>query len=471
MIQSGTCNATCTVPSGSTLYVGSTSTFTGINFVMSTPMSGPAGGSHYEYWSTNPATWSQLCNNATCSNGTLVGGAQFAQNGVYSFTLPTATSNNGLWAQTAVNGTTLYWLRFRFANQTAGPVFSGITPSQPPLPPGVNLTLSAQTITLNAGQTAAQLTANLAAVSGFTGSLTLTLLESDGSGLPVGISATYNPPGAITVPGSGTITINTTSAVTPGTYVLTVFADTAVGVTPGVHVTSPVVLVVQPAGAPPDFTISATPATATLSPSVPATFTVDAEPTTGSTSSTVALSVTGVPTGATASFNPTSIVTGTTSVLTVTDTSAAAGSYTLTITGASTTTTHTAAVTVTIGTPSYTLTVTPTTATVVVGTPTSFTIAVVPSGGFNGTVALSIGTLSATVGGTAVFNPTSITPGTTSTLTITPANAYPNAYFTVTGTSGSLTANIHGTITATAVPPKNTIINGAKVSGARVNQQ
>jgi immune inhibitor A len=83
-----------------------------------------------------------------------------------------------------------------------------------------------------------------------------------------------------------------------------------------------------------DFSITATPSSQTVTAGNPTTYTLNTATTIGS-AQTVNLSVSGLPSGATGSFNPPSVTSGGSSTLTVTTTSSTpAGSYTLTITGA-----------------------------------------------------------------------------------------------------------------------------------------
>jgi len=85
----------------------------------------------------------------------------------------------------------------------------------------------------------------------------------------------------------------------------------------------------------PNFTISAAPASQTVTPGTNAVYTVNVSPSGGFTG-TVSLSASGVPSGATASFNPSSVTTSGSSTLTVgTASSTPVGSYPLTITGTS----------------------------------------------------------------------------------------------------------------------------------------
>ncbi len=92
-----------------------------------------------------------------------------------------------------------------------------------------------------------------------------------------------------------------------------------------------------------DFSIAASPNSLTGSGSSTISTAV-----TAGTAGTVSLSVSGVPSGASASVSPTSVTAGGSSTLTVNAGSAVAGPYTITVTGTEGTTTHTATVTLTI---------------------------------------------------------------------------------------------------------------------------
>jgi hypothetical protein len=96
------------------------------------------------------------------------------------------------------------------------------------------------------------------------------------------------------------------------------------------------------------FTMSATPSSQTVTAGTNTTYTVNVSPAGGFTGA-VGLSASGLPAGATASFNPTSITTSGSSTLTVsTPGSTAAASYPLTIKGTSGSLSQTAAVTLVV---------------------------------------------------------------------------------------------------------------------------
>jgi subtilisin-like proprotein convertase family protein len=97
-----------------------------------------------------------------------------------------------------------------------------------------------------------------------------------------------------------------------------------------------------------DFSISVTPASQTVAAGSSTTYTVSTAVTAGA-AQTVTLSVSGLPTGVTGSFNPTSVTAGGSSTLTLTVAAGtAAGTTNFTITGAGTSVTHTTNASVTV---------------------------------------------------------------------------------------------------------------------------
>jgi Zn-dependent metalloprotease len=96
------------------------------------------------------------------------------------------------------------------------------------------------------------------------------------------------------------------------------------------------------------FSISVSPASGAVNPGGSATTTV-ATTLTGGTAQTVNLSASGLPAGATASFNPASVTAGSTSQLTITTSATTPpGTSTITITGTGTSATHTATYSLTV---------------------------------------------------------------------------------------------------------------------------
>ncbi|MEU8324003.1 M28 family peptidase, partial [Nonomuraea sp. NPDC048881] len=99
---------------------------------------------------------------------------------------------------------------------------------------------------------------------------------------------------------------------------------------------------------PRDFSLSANPGSGTVQAGSTATTTIGSTTTNG-TAQTVNLSASGLPTGATASFNPASVTSGGSSSLSIaTSPTTPAGSYTITVTGTGETATHTTSYALTV---------------------------------------------------------------------------------------------------------------------------
>jgi 6-phosphogluconolactonase (cycloisomerase 2 family) len=194
----------------------------------------------------------------------------------------------------------------------------------------------------------------------------------------------------------------------------------------------------------PDFTVSAAPASQTVTQGASTTYTVSVNPSGGFTGA-VTLSVSGLPAGATGSFNPNPITAPTTSTLTVqTAATTPTGTSTLTITGVSGALSRNTSVTLVVIPPGggdFSLSATPAVSPPVCQTDpppqTTYTVTVTPIGGFTGSVTLSVSGLPAGTTGSFSPNPTT----TTSTLSITVSDTTPDGTFTltITGVSGAVT--------------------------------
>src|SRR5207245_5131150 len=131
---------------------------------------------------------------------------------------------------------------------------------------------------------------------------------------------------------------------------------------------------------------------------------------------TVSLSLSGLPAGATGSFNPSAVTAGGSSTLSIsTASSTPGGSYTLTVTGTGTTATHTTTVGLTVS-PSadFSLSAHPAGLTLSAGQGGTTTISTVVTSGSAQTVSLSLSGLPA--GATGSFNPSAVTAGGSATL-------------------------------------------------------
>ncbi|WP_051386425.1 trypsin-like serine protease [Actinokineospora inagensis] len=127
-----------------------------------------------------------------------------------------------------------------------------------------------------------------------------------------------------------------------------------------------------------DFTIAATPSSVSVDPGKSVTSTISTTIAKGNAQN-ISLSASGLPSGVTASFDPTSVTAGNSATLTLTASSSASpGTTNVTITGTGTDATHTATVALTVNgttTPGdFSISVAPTSATVTAGQSTSATV-------------------------------------------------------------------------------------------------
>jgi hypothetical protein len=159
----------------------------------------------------------------------------------------------------------------------------------------------------------------------------------------------------------------------------------------------------------------------------------------GGFSGSVNLTVSGLPSGVTATFgtNPTAG----SSVLTLTTSSSATpGPAYVTVTGTSGAVTATTGFAVTVVAPSFTLSVPPISVITYVGSPATANITVNYRNGFSGGVNLTVSGLPPNVSASFSPNPTSGSTVLTLTTTSSPSVSL-GCYLTITGTSGALTAN------------------------------
>src|SRR5215469_13493368 len=165
--------------------------------------------------------------------------------------------------------------------------------------------------------------------------------------------------------------------------------------------------VLPPPPSTPNFSLSASPSSLTVTQGSSGNSTITVTPSGGFTGS-VTLSASGLPSGVTASFgtNPTN----STSVLTLSASSTATtGTFTVTITGTSGTLTHTTTISLTVKaatSPNFSLSASPSSVTIVQGNSGKSTISVTPSGGFTGSVSLSASGLPSGVTASFGTNPT-----------------------------------------------------------------
>jgi len=191
-----------------------------------------------------------------------------------------------------------------------------------------------------------------------------------------------------------------------------------------------------------DFSLSATPSSRSVIPGGTAGYTASVTGANQFTGS-VALSVTGLPAGASATFVPNQIVgSGSTALTVSTSSSTPAGSYQLTIRGTSGPLTRTATVTLVVN-GDFTLSATPSSQTIRPDDRTTYTVAATAG---PGTIALAVSGLPKFA--SSVFNPSTISGSGTSVLTINTNKKVARGTYTltITGTSGSVVRTTSATL-------------------------
>jgi parallel beta-helix repeat protein len=268
------------------------------------------------------------------------------------------------------------------------------------------------------------------------------------SGLPPGAACTFAPPSG-TPSFTSTLTISATSTTPTGTYIVTI-TGTGGGDN---HSIAFSLTIAGPSDI--DFTISVTPASESKNHGESTTATVSLSPL-NDFDSTVSLSVSGLPSGATYNFAPSSGTPSFTSTLTIfTSQTTPVGSYPINITGTGGGMTGETTYTLTVTTLDFTINTSPTSGSINRSESTAATVSLSPINGFDNTVSLSASGLPS--GATANFTPSSGTPSFASTLTISTASTTPVGTYSITinGTGGGMT---HGTTyTLTVTTPDFTI--------------
>ena len=197
-----------------------------------------------------------------------------------------------------------------------------------------------------------------------------------------------------------------------------------------------------------DFGVSATPSSQTVQAGSQTTYGVTVSGT-DAFGGTVTLSASSLPAGATASFNPASVIQSGPSTMTVmTSGSTPAGSYTLTVTGTSGALVHSTTVTLVVTAPpptgDFALSASPSSRTVLHGKSTTYSVSIAPSGGFAANVTLTVSGLPNGASASSDPNPA----GLSSTLTVdTGIKTRGTHTLTITGTAGPLTHNTTVTLT------------------------
>jgi hypothetical protein len=251
-------------------------------------------------------------------------------------------SNAGTWVQSnpaslvAGHSYTLTLLNHddNYPSDPTYTLFDDVALAGPPAPDfTISASPSSQTVVRGNGTS---YTVTVTAQNGFADTVNLSA-----SGFGGGAGGTFTPT-SITGSGSSTLSVTTTPTAATGSFPITI-TGTSGALT---HATS-TTLVVTP---PPDFAISASPASQTVNQGNSTTYTVTVTGQNGFAGA-VSLGATGFGSGASGSFAPATITGSGSSTLTVTTTSTATtGSFSVTITGTSGSLTHTATVTLVVNT-------------------------------------------------------------------------------------------------------------------------
>jgi hypothetical protein len=292
-------------------------------------------------------------------------------------------------------------------------------------------------------------TATVTPQSSFTGTVNLAA-----SGLPAGVSSSFNLP--VLTGGDSTLSVTVSNSVAVGTYPFTI-SGTSGTLTHSFNAS----LDVRVAG---DYTVTVTPASRNVIQGGSTFWTATVAPQNGFTDS-VTLGVSGLPSGVSASFSPPVVTSGDSTLSVLVGSAVAPGSYPFSISGVSGAITHSTDATLVVqAAPDFAVTVTPALRKVIQGKSTSWTATVTPQNGFSDAIALGASGLP--TGVTAVFSAPALKSGN-STLNVSvdaavPPGAYP---FAITAVSGSLEHNanvtltvlVQGTFTIAVTPASQTV--------------
>jgi subtilase family serine protease len=301
--------------------------------------------------------------------------------------------------------------------------------------PSFTLSASPNSLTITQG-TSGTSTITVNDQNGFSGSVTLSA-----SGLPSGVTAGFSPNPTT---GTSVLTLTASGTATTGTATVTI-----TGTSGSLTATTTITLTVN-ATASPNFTISASPSSLTITQGTSGTSTITVT-SQNSFSSATTLSASGLPSGVTATFSTNPVTPpangSVTSTLTLTASgTATTGTATVTITGTSGSLSHSTTITLTVnstsGTKNFTMSVSPSSLTVNEGGNVSTTLTVTSENGFNSPVELSVNAFPPGVSATSTKNPITPPPNGSATATITfyASRRAGTGTFTIEliGTSGSL---------------------------------
>jgi uncharacterized membrane protein len=318
---------------------------------------------------------------------------------------------------------------------------------------------------------------SLTVAQGNQGTSTITTTVSGSFNNPITLSAAGAPAGAtvsfgpnpIAAPGAGTasMTITVGSSTAVGAYPITV-----TGTGGGIQQSTIVTLKVTTQGS---FTIAASPTSLALVQGHQGTSTITTT-VSGGFSNPITLSVSGVPTGTTASFSANPIPApgaGSSTLTLAASSSTAVGTYSITVTGTGGGIQQSTIVTLKVTTSgSFTIAASPTSLAVVQGNQGASTITTTVSGGFSNPITLSAA--GAPAGTTVTFGPNPIAApgaGTASmTITVGSSTAVGTYPITITGAGGGIQQTSAVNLTVTAAPNFTISSSPTTVSVVQGNQ-
>ena len=316
----------------------------------------------------------------------------------------------------------------------------------------LSLAATSTTLSMKVSQTV-QTTVTSSANAALKSAVVLTV-----TGVPAGLTATFAS-STIASPGSGSVvlTVAAGASVTPGTYTLTVTA-TGGGQTAKLAISVAVLT--------PTFTLSTSVTSATAMAGGSAAVSVSSAPQNGF-AATVALSVSGLPTGVTGVFSPASLTgaAATSSSLTLTVAKTVkAGTYSLVISAKSGAINQTMPLTLLVNAvPSCTLASDPGAATLVVGQTATLQLACgAVQGTFSAPLALLI--TGAPSGVTATASPVSLTAGASTAITLRSATNTAAGKYNL-----SVTASGSGFSQALSIPLTVTVLNTFTLTAAQTS--
>lgn len=305
------------------------------------------------------------------------------------------------------------------------------------VPAAADFSLSASPAALNVvpGGSASS-TITVTPLNGFTGSVALAA-----TGLPAGVAATISP---VSATGTSTVTLTATGTASAGTATITI-----TGTSGTLSHTTSIGLTVTP---PPDFSLSATPASLTVARGASGVSTVNVTKLNGFTGLLIVnYTVSGQPASVAATAVP-NLLNDTATITFFVGTAAPLGTTAVTVTGSSGPISRTVVINLTVAPAlpaDFSLGASPATLSIGQGGSSSSVIGITPINLFTGAVALSASGLPAGV--TASFTPVSTSTNTSNlTLTASSTATLGAATVTITGTSGTLTHSTTIALTVTA---------------------